>query len=215
MEANTLSLDLVHWDGSLEMDSHSLYGAMHAQAVHKCDMFVTPARENLLMSRSTFAGSGKYGGRWFGENNSTYEYMSQSVADIMMSNIFGMPFAGSDICGYFSNTTAELCTRWHFVGAFYPFSRNHNSDDTIAQEPYMFNDTVYAKTNRTYMEHMRDAINLKYSLLPYYFSQLNSISKRGGTLFKPLWFEFPIDNQEAYENVTNNFMVGSALKVSI
>jgi len=36
----------------------------------------------------------------------------------------------------------------------------------------------------------------------------------GGTLFKPLAFEFP-DDPMAYQDTSNNIMLGNALKLSI
>jgi lysosomal alpha-glucosidase len=53
--------------------------------------------------------------------------------------MMGITMVGADICGFNSNTTASLCQRWMELGAFYPFARNHNTDDGIDQERYLQN----------------------------------------------------------------------------
>jgi len=69
---------------------------------------------------------GKYGSRWLGDNWSETRYMGFSVIGVMLMNLYGIPLAGVDICGFIGNTNPELCARWHVVGSFYPFSRNHD-----------------------------------------------------------------------------------------
>ena len=44
--------------------------------------------------------------------------MAASVHGVMMMGVFGIPFVGSDICGFIGDTNGELCARWYGVGAF-------------------------------------------------------------------------------------------------
>ena len=61
-----------------------------------------------------------------------------SISGVFNYNIFGVPFSGADICGFHDSAIDELCVRWHILGLFYPFSRNHNVDTGLSQEPWSF-----------------------------------------------------------------------------
>ena len=72
------------------------------------------------------------------------------------------------------------------VGLFYPFSRNHNANDTIPQEPYAFpNDTYVLSSSRASMK-------LRYALLKQYYAYF-VFNNGTGTIFRPSFFNFPED----------------------
>jgi alpha-glucosidase (family GH31 glycosyl hydrolase) len=85
-----------------------------------------------LISRSNSQGLGKYGNVWLGDNFATPLDMGYSVTGIMLDNMYGIGLLGADICGFIGDTTPELCARWHVLGSYYPFSRNHNNYGQIS-----------------------------------------------------------------------------------
>jgi alpha-glucosidase (family GH31 glycosyl hydrolase) len=216
LETKSMNVDALHMlaDGSnvTELDAHSTFSTLQTKATS--EWFEENDMRTMIISRSAFAGQGAHASRWLGDNFSTKEMMGYSVTGIMLQNILGIPLAGSDICGFLDDTTAELCARWHTVGAFYPFSRNHNTLGATPQEPWTWNDQFYEGVV-DYTSIMQNAIYTKYSLIPYYYTQLMAISMGlKDTLFKPVFFEFP-DDANAYWDQEKNIMLGEALKLSI
>jgi alpha-glucosidase (family GH31 glycosyl hydrolase) len=124
-----------------------------------------------------------------------------------------MPLVGSDICGYYGNTTAELCARWYTVGAFYPFSRNYNDWGLNSQEPWMFQSRYEASVS--YFDIIKKAMYTKFHMIRYYYSEMIWLSVDGGAFFKPLFMEFPDDNMALDASQENNVMLGAALKLSV
>merc|ERR1712136_359700 len=106
--------------------------------------------------------------------------------------------------GFYFNTTAELCQRWHQVGAFYPFSRNHNAADMIPQHPTVFGEEVIKSTI--------DALNIRYSILPYIYTHLYQVNLQGGTIFRALSHQYPADPETW--NIHSQFLLGTALLVT-
>lgn len=94
---------------------------------------------------------------------------------------------GADICGFNGNTTVALCQRWMELGAFYPFSRNHNTDDAIDQDPVALGSAV--------VDASRKALMTRYMLLPYLYTLFWHAHAHGSTVVRPLFFEFPFDRQ--------------------
>jgi alpha-glucosidase (family GH31 glycosyl hydrolase) len=125
LEGKSMPLDTTHYNGYLQLDAHSYYGTQEVQVTN--DWFKSKNMRTLIIDRSSFAGMGKFGSRWLGDNFSEEKFMGYSVSGTMMMNIFGITFTGSDICGFIGDTNPELCAKWHVLGAFYPFSRNHNN----------------------------------------------------------------------------------------
>jgi alpha-glucosidase (family GH31 glycosyl hydrolase) len=188
---------------SLQYNIHSLYGHYEGKATRSAADNILKKR-SLIVSRSTFAGSGRHMSHWLGDNHSTWDDLHESIAGVITMGLFGLPHVGADICGFAGNTTKELCTRWIQLGAFYPFSRDHNAIGAIPQEPYVFGPDV--------AQIAAKVIKIKYSLLPYYYTLHYNSHVTGDPVARGLFYEFSQDAMTADNDV--QMMIGPYILIS-
>ncbi|XP_006506111.1 maltase-glucoamylase isoform X5 [Mus musculus] len=203
--SKTLCMDAVqHW--GKQYDVHNLYGYSMAIATAKAVKDVFPDKRSFIITRSTFAGSGKFAAHWLGDNTATWKDLQWSIPGMLEFNLFGIPMVGADICGFAQDTYEELCRRWMQLGAFYPFSRNHNGQGYKDQDPASFgNNSLLLNSSRHYL-------NIRYTLLPYLYTLFYRAHSRGDTVARPLLHEFYDDNNTW--GIDRQFLWGPGLLIT-
>ncbi|TKX20612.1 alpha-glucosidase-3 [Elsinoe australis] len=203
LAVHAVAPNATHYGGAQEYDIHNLFGHSILKATYEALISVIPGKRPFIIGRSTFAGSGKYAGHWGGDNNAKFYSMAFSIPQALSMSLFGIPMFGPDVCGFSGNTDKELCSRWMSLGAFFPFYRNHNVLAAISQEPYVWADVATSS---------RNAMSIRYALLPYMYTLLHRASTTGSTVLRALAWEFPSDPTLAA--VDTQFLLGPAILVT-
>lgn len=200
----TMPRDALHHGNVEHRELHNAYGYYFHMAT--ADGLIK--RENgkdrpFVLSRAFFPGSQRYGAVWTGDNTAEWDHLRVSVPMILTLGLTGISFSGADVGGFFGNPEPELLLRWYQLGAYYPFFRAHAHHDTKRREPWLFGER---KT-----ELIREAIHVRYMLLPYYYTLFREANMSGIPVIRPLWMEFPAD-ETTYGN-DEAFMVGNSILV--
>ncbi|XP_069105358.1 sucrase-isomaltase, intestinal-like [Argopecten irradians] len=189
---------------------HSLYGHSHAMSTHAALRDVLPGKRPFIVTRSSYPGTSHYAAHWLGDNQSQWRQLPWSIVGMLEFSMFGFSMIGADICGFYFETNYELCLRWMQVGAFYPFSRNHNAraDDNGR----FFRDQDPASFDEAFAQIARHFLLIRYKLLPYYYTQFHEANQYGKMVARPLMFEFPEDRNTW--TIDRQFLIGPAFMVT-
>nr|XP_034988351.1 sucrase-isomaltase, intestinal [Zootoca vivipara]XP_034988352.1 sucrase-isomaltase, intestinal [Zootoca vivipara] len=205
MYSKTLCMDAVQAAGK-HYDVHSLYGYFMTTATDNALQKVFPGQRSFLLSRSTFAGSGKITGHWLGDNFATWNDIKWSIQGILEFGLFGYPYIGADICGFAYEVDEELCRRWYQLGAFYPFSRSHNEEIRNHKDP------AFWGKNSLLVNTAKHYLNIRYTLLPYLYTLFYRAHSRGDTVARPVQHEFYAD--PATWAIDRQFLWGPGLLIT-
>jgi len=157
---------------------HNLYGNCMANATADALNAIEENTRHLVISRSSYIGTHRKAVLWTGDNSSNWEDLAYHVRMLASCNLVGMFFIGADIGGFCCNVTPELLIRWHQAGVLSPLFRNHSQIGTRRQEPWTFDDETQG--------YIREAILLRYALLPHFYSQYLTAITVGEPFIRPV-----------------------------
>lgn len=185
----TAPRDLRHVDGWEHRDLHNMYGFLMTKATYEgMAKYRGHLDRPFILTRSLFAGSQRYCAAWTGDNMANWEHLRATIPMLLSLSVAGMPFVGADVGGFFSNPESdELVIRWFQAGAFQPFFRAHAHHDSRRREAYQFSEETQT--------HLRNAIRLRYSYAPYWYTLFFESHFTGMPMMRPHWFHDPQDEK--------------------
>ncbi len=196
--------------GGDHREAHNVYGMQMVRAGYEGLRRLASEQRPVFISRSGWAGLQRYSWNWTGDNYTDWTSFYLSIPMLISLGMSGIPFTGPDIGGFMrpkegeDEFSPELYTRWLQAGAFFPFFRTHTALGLPDKEPWTHGEP--------YLTYNREAIRLRYRLLPYIYTLAWEAHRYGWPLVRPLWWLAP--QEEALWTVDDAFLLGDALLVA-
>lgn len=158
-------------------------------------------RRAWSLNRAFAPGMQRYGAAvWSGDISSKWSTLANQPGILMNFSLAGMPYVSQDIGGFFGPPTAELYARWMEEGVFVPVMRSHGMLNE-SRWPWAYGDEAFAA--------MKQAIDLRYRLIPYLYTCASQTAATGAPMMRPLFLDF--QNDPATFNLRDEWMLGDSL----
>lgn len=200
----TAPKDLIHYGNWEHRDVHNINGHMYIRATY--DALFRRSGGSLrpfILVRSFFAGSQRYATMWTGDNMGEWNHLRVSYPMCLSVAISGISFCGSDVGGFFKNPDAELFIRWYQAAVWLPFFRQHSHIETRRREPWTFNDET--------TQIVREALRLRYSYLPLWYTLFREHEVNSTPVIRPLWAHYPTES-DAFA-IDDQLLLGDSILV--
>ena len=192
-----------HVKGAAE-EIHNAYGHTWARMVYEGYQRDFPQLRPFNLMRSGSVGSQRYGMiPWSGDVQRSWGGLRSQVEISLQMGLQGVAYMHSDLGGYTGGTRdPELYIRWMQFGVFQPIYRPH-AHPSVPPEPIFWDED----TKRI----VRDAIRLRYQLLPYHYTLMFENATAGLPLMRPLMY---VDDDPGLVDRLDTYLWGDALLVA-
>ena len=202
-EPETHPDDIRHAGGRGD-EVHNAYGHEWARLVYEGLRRDFPDRRPFILMRAGFVGTQRYGILpWSGDVARNWGGLKPQVELALQMGLQGVAYMHSDLGGFAGNLRdPELYVRWLQYGVFQPIFRPHGHEDVPA-EPVFWDDAA--------RDLAREAIRLRYRLLPYNYTLMFENAVRGLPLMRPLMY---LDDSPEMEDCLDAYLWGDAFLVA-
>ncbi|GKT28764.1 Glycoside hydrolase family 31 like protein, partial [Aduncisulcus paluster] len=167
------------------VDLRNVFGMyMSVRTREALDALLPSESKTLMLTRSSFSGSGKYTSQWLGDNYCLFNNLEDSFGEVLTSSLHGIPLIGADIPGFSGIPSRDLFKRWVVAGSYYPFTRVH------AMKPF---DHVCWKEEygSDACDIQRESALTKYRMIALMYSEMLKAHVQGGSIVRPLQADWP------------------------
>ncbi|MDA8595108.1 DUF5110 domain-containing protein [Flavobacteriaceae bacterium] len=195
---------LMHYGGKHANEVHNIFGNQWAKIIHEGYENDFPNQRSFILMRAGYSGAQRYGMiPWSGDVNRTWGGLVPQTEIALQMGMQGMGYFHSDLGGFAgANLDDELYIRWLQYGVFNPIFRPHAQEE-VPSEPVFRSDKAKALA--------KQAIELRYALLPYNYTLAFENHHKGTPLMRPLIFEDSKD--ESLTSISSSYYWGESFYI--
>jgi alpha-glucosidase len=179
-----------------------LQALLMTRASYEATIRHRPTERPFTVTRAGTPGAQRYAQSWSGDNETSWRGMAWNLRLGLTMSLSGLGNTGHDVGGFSGPVPdAELLIRWTQAGSVHPrFIMNSWKPDGVYTSPWLHPEAV---------PMIRDAIRLRYRLMPYLYSLMHDFAAAGTPPLLPTFAVF--DDDPATQADCPDLMLGPFL----
>lgn len=163
-----------------------LHSLLMMRASYEAQIEFAPEERPYLISRSGCPGLQRYVQTWTGDNRTGWNNLKYNIRMGLGLSLSGIYNIGHDVGGFAGpRPDPELFVRWVQNGVMHPRFTIHSwNDDATVNEAWMFPEV---------MPLIRNAMQVRQSLMPYLYTQLHEMHERDEPMLRPTFLDHEHD----------------------